>query len=80
MHMGSTWITVDEGCPLRCEASGSGGAYILIGEPPQHELTFEVEALRDLVTKGAAALAQMDAMAEREEAEYEAKERSSTQP
>jgi hypothetical protein len=67
---GGSWVSVGEGCPLRCVASGSGEGYLLIGEAPhQYELTFEVEALRELVAKGTAALAQMDTWAEQEEAQ-----------
>jgi hypothetical protein len=44
--------------------------------PHEHELTFSMAALRDFVTKGAAVLAQMDALAAQEQAAWEARSAS----
>lgn len=64
---GGSWITVGDGCPLRVMASGSDEGSMIFGQyPHEHELTFSVAALRDFVAKGAAVLAQMDAMAAEE--------------
>jgi hypothetical protein len=54
-------------------ASGSDEGCLIFGQPPhEHELTFSMVALREFVTKGAAVLAQMDALAAKERAEWEA--------
>jgi len=67
---GGAWVDISEGCPVFCSVSGSNQAYVLIGDTPhQYELTFAIEPMRDLVAKTTAALAEMDARHEREEAE-----------
>lgn len=70
---GGSWVTIGDGCPLRAMASGSDEGCLIFGQPPhEHELTFSMVALREFVTKGAAVLAQMDALAAKERAEWEA--------
>lgn len=69
----STWATVNGGCPISCSVSGSNQAHLVIGDN-QFELNFEADALRALVTHSTAALAEMDAQFEQEEAEREAQE------
>ncbi|MFL6122727.1 hypothetical protein [Actinophytocola sp.] len=70
---GGSWVTVGDGCPLRAIASGSDEGCLVFGQAPhEHEITFSMAALRDFVDKGAAVLAQMDALAAKERAEWEA--------
>jgi hypothetical protein len=69
----STWVGVDEGCPITCSVGGSDLAYLMIGDN-QLELHFDAGSLRELVTRSTAALAEMDARFEREEAERDAQE------
>jgi hypothetical protein len=65
---GGSWITIGDGCPLRATASGSDEGCMIFGQyPHEHELTFSLGALREFVGKGAALLAQMDAMAVQEQ-------------
>lgn len=68
-----TWANVDEGCPITYSVSGSNAAHLMIGDN-QLEVAFDAESLRTLVTASAAALAEMDARFEREEAEPAAHE------
>jgi hypothetical protein len=69
---GGSWVTVGEGCPLRAMASGSDEGILIFGQPPhEHELTFSRAALRNFVTKAAAVLAQLDAVAANERAGWE---------
>lgn len=63
-----TWANVDEGCPITYSLDGSNMAHLMIGDN-QLEVAFNAEALRTLVTASTAALAEMDARFEREEAE-----------
>jgi hypothetical protein len=69
----STWAQVNEGCPIACSVSGSDLAHLMIGEN-QLELNFDAESLRALVTHSTAALAEMNARFEQEEAERAAQE------
>jgi hypothetical protein len=69
----STWASLNEGCPITCSVSGSNLAHLMIGDN-QLELNFDAESLRALVTRSTAALAEMDAQFEQEEAEREAQE------
>ena len=66
----STLAVVDEGCPISCSVSGSNLAHLMIGDN-QLELNFDAEALRVLVARSTAALAEMDAQFEQEETEAE---------
>lgn len=63
-----TWANVSEGCPITYNVSGSNVAHLMIGDH-QFELAFDADALRELVARTTAALAQMDARFEQEEAE-----------
>jgi hypothetical protein len=70
---GGSWVTIGDGCPLRATASGSDEGCLVFGQPPhEHELTFSGAALREFLSQGAAVLAQMDALAAKERAEWEA--------
>lgn len=61
---GGSWFAIGDDCPFRATASGGDEAYLIFGSPPhQHELTLTREALRVLVTTGAAVLAQLDGAA-----------------
>lgn len=71
---GGSWVTIGDGCPMRATASGSDEGSLVFGQfPHELELTFSMTALRELVDKGAAVLAQMDAFAAQEQAEWEAR-------
>ncbi len=63
-----TWANIDEGCPITYSVDGSNAAHLMIGDN-QLEVAFDAAALRTLVTASTAALAEMDARFEREEAE-----------
>jgi hypothetical protein len=65
---GGSWFTIGDQCRLRATATGSDEGHLIFGEPPhQHELTFTATALRTFVTKGAAVLDQIEAMAAEED-------------
>lgn len=65
----STWAEINEGCPVRCTVSGSNLAHIVFGgESKSFELGFDVVALRRLAQVTTAAVADMDARYETEEA------------
>jgi hypothetical protein len=64
----SVWANVDEGCPISCSVSGSNLARLMIGDN-QLEVDLDAEALREMVRRSTAALAEMDTLFEREEAE-----------
>jgi hypothetical protein len=68
-----TWATVNEGCPISCSVSGSNLAHLMIGDN-QLELNLDAASLRELATRSTAALAEMDAQFEQEEAERSAQE------
>lgn len=63
----STWANVSEGCPIRCDVTGSDQARLFVGDN-QLELDFDVESMRALVRAVTTALAEMDARFEQEEA------------
>ncbi|HEY0688427.1 MAG TPA: hypothetical protein VGD71_05240 [Kribbella sp.] len=78
---GGAWADIDEGCPVFCSVSGSNQAYVLIGDaPPQYELTFAVEPMRGLVAKTTAALTQLEARYEQEEAGREVRAQAEERP
>ena len=62
-----TWANINESCPIRCSVSGSNLACLMIGDN-QVEINLDAEALLALVTHATAALAEMNALYEREEA------------
>lgn len=69
-----TWFDVSEGCPMRYSVDGSNLAHLMIGDT-ELELAFDAESLRAFATMTTAAVAQMDALFEQEEADREARER-----
>jgi len=71
--MVGTWANVSEGCPITHSVSGSNVAHLMIGDN-QLELAFDADALREMVTHTTAALAEMDAQFEQEEAEQATQE------
>jgi hypothetical protein len=74
---GGSWVTIGDGCPLRATASSSDEGCMIFGQSPhEHELSFTMAALRDFVTKGAAVLAKMDALAAEEQAHWRAQSAS----
>jgi hypothetical protein len=67
---GGSWLAIGDECPLRASASDRDEIYMVFGKPPyEHEITFSTAALRDFIAKGRAALAQLDAIAAKEQAE-----------
>lgn len=62
MHgvVGGAWASVGAGCRISC-AVVDGSVHLALGAAPhEHELTFEPAALREVVVKSMAALAQLD--------------------
>jgi hypothetical protein len=68
-----TWANVSDGCVITYSVGGSNAAHLMIGDN-QLELALGVESMRALVTAATAALTEMDARFEREEAERAAQE------
>jgi len=68
-----TWANVSEGCSITYSVSGSNVAHLMIGDN-QLELAFDADALREMITRTTAALTEMDAQFEQEEAERVAQE------
>jgi hypothetical protein len=65
----SSWVAIDDGCPIRYEVLGSGVAHVLCGAPPDaFEFQIDVEALRQLIGRGDEALRKMDALYAEEQA------------
>jgi hypothetical protein len=59
----TTWITIDDGCAISYQVNGSGEVEFVCGHSAAEGfgLTMRSEALREFVTVGAEALAEMDA-------------------
>jgi len=68
-----TWAQISEGCPMDCNVDGSNLTHVLFGTDGSFELVFEAEALRAFNAASGRAVAEMDAIHEREEAERRAK-------
>jgi hypothetical protein len=68
-----TWVNVDEGCVIATSVGGSNAAHLMIGDN-QLEIALDADSLRTLVRSTTAALAEMDARFEHEEAERAARE------
>jgi hypothetical protein len=65
-----SWANIDEGCSIRYRLFGGGAASFVFGTAPDDdfELCIDTAALRELVTLGSEALAQLDAQAAQEQA------------
>lgn len=73
----NSWVNIHEGCEITYSVNGSDGACFAAGGKTQpFEFFFQAEALRQFLTLGVTALAEMDAQADKEEAEREAREQS----
>ena len=58
----SSWVAIQDGCPISYDVLGSGVAHVWCGSPTDgFELQIDSEALRELVRLGADALREMDA-------------------
>lgn len=70
----STYVIVKQGCPMRFSVMGGGQVEVTCGGPRDGcQLLLDTAALRHFLAEGAAALAEADAIAERELAEAEAR-------
>ena len=66
----STYVIVRNGCPVRFAVLGSGQVEVTCGEPRDGcQLLLDTAALRAFLAAGSAALVEMDARFERENAE-----------
>jgi hypothetical protein len=62
-----TWVSVGEGCQVRCDVDGSDLAHLVIGRDDHSvELIFDVEGLRNLAATSSRAVAEMDSLFEQE--------------
>jgi hypothetical protein len=73
----NSWVGIHEGCEITHSVSGSEGTHFVVGGQAQpFEFFFQTEALRQFVELGVKALAEMDAVAAKEEAERDVRQRS----
>jgi hypothetical protein len=74
----NSWVGIHEGCKITCSVNGSDSVYVTVnGKAQPFEFFFQAEALRQFIEHGVKALAEMDALAAKEEAELDqAAERS----
>jgi hypothetical protein len=73
----NSWVSIHEGCDFAYKVDSSDNAHFTVGDKTQQfEFFFQAEALRTFVEQGSKALAEMDALAAKEEAEMDAPERA----
>lgn len=73
----NSWVSIHEGCDITYSVEGSDNAHFTAGDKAQpFEFFFQAEALRKFIEQGVKALAEMDALADKEEAEWDARERA----
>jgi len=73
----SAWVDIQEGCETKHTVDGSNSAnFVVSGDGHPFQFSFESESLRTFAEHVIAAIAEMDALAEKEEAEREALERA----
>jgi hypothetical protein len=71
----STYVILEEGCSLDFSVIGSGQVEVTCGSPLDGlQFILDPESLRQFLTLGSKALAEMDVLFEQEEAEREAEE------
>lgn len=71
----NSWVGIHEGCGITCDVQGGNAVFVTVsGEDQPFEFFFEAEALRAFLEQGTRALAEMDRLAEQEEAERETRE------
>lgn len=64
-----TWAGISEGCPMSYSVSGSNVTHVQLGEGrDSFEMEFDMEAMRKFAELATKAVAEMDAIYEREEA------------
>jgi len=74
-------VAIHEGCDIAYNVQGSDDVFVNVsGETQPFELYFQSDALRTFLALGNAALAEMDALADREEAEYDARRADHDRP
>jgi hypothetical protein len=63
-----SWVSISEGCPISHDVHGSDSVTFLYGPATDgFEFVMDAEALRDHLRHGAAALVEMDTLADRED-------------
>jgi hypothetical protein len=73
----NSWVGIHEDCDITYNVNGSDGTYFTAsGKAQPFEFFFQADALRKFVELGSKALAEMDALAAKEEAEWDARERA----
>jgi hypothetical protein len=73
----NSWVSIHEGCEITYSVSGSDGTHFTAGGKAQpFEFFFQAAALRQFIELGVKALAEMDALAAKEEAKQDARERT----
>jgi hypothetical protein len=66
----SACASIGAGCPVRCTVSSSNDMVFVFGSGrDEFEFFFQAEALRHFIEQATKALAEMDALADKEEAE-----------
>lgn len=72
----TTWFGIHEGCEIKYTVDGSDSAnFVVSGEGQPFEFYLEVESLRQFTEHATTALAEMDALADKE-AERDAREQT----
>lgn len=73
----NSWVGIHEGCEITYKVNGSDSVYVIVdGKAQPFEFFFQAEALRQFIERGVKALADMDALAAKEEAEWDTRERT----
>lgn len=69
----NSWVGIHEGCDIKYSVNGSDGVHVTAsGKAQPFEFFFDFEALRKFVELGGKALAEMEVLANQEEAEWDA--------
>jgi uncharacterized Fe-S cluster-containing radical SAM superfamily protein len=73
----NSWVSIHEGCEITYSVNGSEGTSFTASSKTQpFEFFFQAEALRQFIAHGTKALAEMDALAAKEEAERDSREQT----
>ncbi|MGH3761636.1 hypothetical protein [Actinophytocola sp.] len=73
----NSWVGIHEGCDISYSVNGSDDVYFTAsGKSQPFEFFFNFASLRDFIELGGKALAEMSALAEQEEAEWDAREQA----
>lgn len=66
----NAWVGINEGCEITCNVEGSDEVHIKVsGQAQPFEFHFQADAFERFLDLGGKALAEMNALAEQEEAE-----------